>query len=653
MPGKQTRKRIKLESEIKQEEDDGEWQNCTTPRRCTEEPGGEKYIRSDVNNGSQRGGEGGGGRTRNKESTAEKALGKRKIKVEEEEEEEEEEGEWSDEDEPSESDISISDPDYDPEGCLSDDSGDDLCKNRSTDRGDPCKQSNANVTGDHEGSELRWEFRSAPDDKPDPLRFKPARTVGPALDTTASWTPLSVFQLFFSTSVIRKIIENTNKNGTWRKRSMGMKKWTEITVKEFYMYLITVLYTSLVKLHNNDDYWKKSWFYSFKLPGDTISRCRFNEIRIALLLCDPEKDEENESKKGTPEYDRQFQIQPFFTELVNACKAHFQPDRNICVHERKMRKNKPLKCGYRLFALVDSSTGYTWNLYIDTGKTVTTRGQTAGYTAVQNLLPVSVIGSGYTLYTDGLFTSPRLFTELLDKNISCCGILSKKHSEFPQNAQNDFPAPQASRGDIRWLRKDKLLFVKWMDTREVAMCSTVHEAFTGQVIKRPVKVGKGWIPKQFSCPDTVNDFNRNMVVADNSDFTYCMPNRRVLFWHRIMFYHLLDLAVVNSYILYKEVMKVRGELTQPITQKMFRERLCKEMYKFAKGCDPNSASAPETPSLCMPMYYVHGSATFGRRNCKLCHKKTPIYCQKCLIPLCLTAHTNCFKNWHEHDSDED
>uniref|UniRef100_A0A8C6T1I6 PiggyBac transposable element-derived protein domain-containing protein n=1 Tax=Neogobius melanostomus TaxID=47308 RepID=A0A8C6T1I6_9GOBI len=388
MVGTRATKRTKPQKEIKQEEEDEEeWQNSTTPkRRCTEE----------------------------------NALEKRKIKEEEEEEEVEDE-EWSDEDEPSESDESIVDPDFDPEGRhFSDDSGDDLRKKRNTDGDDLRKRRNANVDRDNGGEELSWGFRSAPDHQPDPLRFKPARTAGPALDATFSWTPLSVFQLFCSASVIRKIVENTNKNGARRKEAGIMKKWTSVTVKDFHMYLVTLLYTGLVKLHNHSDYWRKVWPYRFQFPAEAMSRERFDEIRITLSLCDPEEDEKNESKKGTPEYDKLFKIQPFYTELVDACKAHFQPHRNICVHERKAAK-KPLKCGYRLFALADSLTGYTWNLHIDTGKTAATRGQTAGYTAVKNLLPVSAIGSGITLYTESLFSSPRLFTELLDQNIGCCG----------------------------------------------------------------------------------------------------------------------------------------------------------------------------------------------------------------------------------------
>lgn len=57
--------------------------------------------------------------------------------------------------------------------------------------------------------EISWHNREEKDKRPDPIRFMPARIPGPTFDTKASWSPLSLFQLFFSTTVVRTIIDKS------------------------------------------------------------------------------------------------------------------------------------------------------------------------------------------------------------------------------------------------------------------------------------------------------------------------------------------------------------------------------------------------------------------------------------------------------------
>ncbi|XP_034004209.1 clumping factor A-like isoform X2 [Trematomus bernacchii] len=67
-----------------------------------------------------------------------------------------------------------------------------------------------------------------------------------------------------------------------------------------------------------------------------------------------------------------------------------------------------------------------------------------------------------------------------------------------------------------------------------------------------------------------------------------------------------------------------------------------------RGGSPRGGS----PALrCMPMYYGE-DGTQSRRYCRRCRDagskrvKTPVYCSKCQVPLCLTANKNCFTEWH-------
>ncbi|XP_033971680.1 piggyBac transposable element-derived protein 4-like [Trematomus bernacchii] len=511
--------------------------------------------------------------------------------------------------------------------------------------------------------ELGWHNKEDNDETPEPLRFMPARVPGPALDTTAQWSPLQLFKLFFSHAVVHTIIANTNTKALYQLQAGKKYPWKVLTFKDFYIFLSIVIFTGLVIVPNQADYWRTSFPYNFKFPGDTMSRQRFHAILWSLHMSDPKEDEENDRKRNTAEYDRLFKIKPLYTEITAACKAHFQPHQNISIDERMVAskarislkqymKNKPTKWGYKLFVLADSSMAYTWNFFVYTGKSEFLSGQGLSYSSVVDLLPFPLLGGGYTLFVDNFYTSPALFGDLFAKNIGCCGTIRKNRVGFPQTELNDLPK-KAERGDMRWIRRSKLLFIKWMDSREVTMCSTVHAAFSGQTVRRNVKRAGVWQTKIVTVPDAVVDYNRSMGGVDVSDalIGYYSVLRKTMKWYKTFFYHFLDIAVVNSFILYKELHKMRVDVMNPHTQKSFREQLCAELRGDVPAAPP---PLPPSSQVCMPAYYGE-DATALRRYCRRCSEagnktvKTPIYCTKCLIPLCLTSKKNCFKAWHTSD----
>ncbi|KAK5931501.1 hypothetical protein CesoFtcFv8_000216 [Champsocephalus esox] len=451
----------------------------------------------------------------------------------------------------------------------------------------------------------------------------PARVPGPALDPLAAWSPLSLFRMFFSSSVVQRLVDNTNANAL--KRSQAGKKyvWKVLTVTDFYVFLAIIIFSGLVHVHHRSDYWRRKWPYNFQFPADRMSRARFEAILWSLHMSDPEEDKENERKRDTAEYDRLFKIKPLYTDIVAACKAHFQPHRNISIDERMVAskariskkqyaKDKPIKWGYKLFVLADSSTAYTWNFFVYTGKSESLAGPGLSYSSVMDLLPLPLLGRGYTLFVDSFYTSPALFEELSTKDIGCCGTIRKNKMEFPRTELNDLPK-KAERGDLRWIRRGELLFVKWMDTREVSVCSTVHEAFSGQTVQRKVKQAGVWQTKTVPVPDAMLDYSRSMGGVDVSDTligNYSV-HHKTMKWYKTYFYHFMDIAVVNSFLLHKELHRMRKDPsgTEPHTQKSFREQLAADMLEFAgvpAAAAEAAAAAPPPPPA-----HMHARVLWG------------------------------------------
>ncbi|KAJ8253885.1 hypothetical protein COCON_G00204970 [Conger conger] len=72
------------------------------------------------------------------------------------------------------------------------------------------------AAGDFEAQQERWHSKEEPDVEPPTLKFEPKHPPGPRIDTTVNWSPLSLFKLFFSSSVQHTIINNTNGNAARR-----------------------------------------------------------------------------------------------------------------------------------------------------------------------------------------------------------------------------------------------------------------------------------------------------------------------------------------------------------------------------------------------------------------------------------------------------
>uniref|UniRef100_UPI003AAFBAF3 piggyBac transposable element-derived protein 4-like n=1 Tax=Centroberyx gerrardi TaxID=166262 RepID=UPI003AAFBAF3 len=345
-------------------------------------------------------------------------------------------------------------------------------------------------------SEERWHDENEADIEPPQPIFRPSRTPGPQLSATSSYTPLQLFQLFFSTSVLKTIIKNTNAYGA-KSMEGNAKPWHDISMQDMYSYLALVICMGITKVCAVTDYWKRSPFFSLPLPASVMSCRRFLAICHALHLSDPDVDAENEGKRGTADFDRLCKIKPLYLQIVEACKAQFHPAQNIAVDERMVAskarcglkqhmKNKPTKWGYNLFVLADSCCGYTWNFFVYEGKSPVENGKGLSYESVMALIDEKVLGTGYKLFVDNFYSSPMLFKDLLQKKVWACGTVRPNRAGVPRALTNDFPR-NAPRGSLRWLRDNELLFVKWKDAREVMMCTTFHKAYKGDTVQKRVK----------------------------------------------------------------------------------------------------------------------------------------------------------------------
>ena len=516
------------------------------------------------------------------------------------------------------------------------------------------------------GSAGKWHIITDKDEQPSLPHFKPKRPPGPHLMPGTKYSPLELFQLFFSKSVVTTLVDNTNKFAENRLSAGKNFRWVPVSVNELYTFISIVIYMGLVKAKTLADYWSRNRVYRLPFPGTVMTKARFLTISWNLHLSDPQEDMENLKKKGSPGFDRLFKIKPLYVDIVSACRTFFQPRREISIDERMVAtkarnglkqymKNKPTKWGQKLFVLADSSNGYTWNFFVYEGKNTMSSGKGLGYDSVMALLEFSLLGRGYKVYTDNFYTTPRLFLNLLQENTVACGTIRPNQRDFPKTKVNDLPK-NADRGTIRWCRHGNLLFVKWKDTREVNMCTTIHKAYAGDRANRRVKNSKGvWTSIPVPIPAAIKDYNQHMGGVGLSDtlLGYYGVLHKTRKWYKTFFFHFIDIAIVNSFILHKEM--IQAHRKDHLTQKKFRETLQLQLADISKMPWQEElvtlAQPVAPPAHCMVAFYST-DATSSRRACRLCKQagkrvKTPAYCTKCNVALCLLPARNCFKDWHD------
>ena len=202
---------------------------------------------------------------------------------------------------------------------------------------------------------------------------------------------------------------------------------------------------------------------------------------------------------------------------------------------------------------------------------------------------------------DNFFTSIALCITLKGFGTYTVGTLRLNRLGYPKCLTDKPLLKTMKRGDYHSATAEGITVTVWKDTKDVSFLSNVHSS-TGQDNVSRKKQDGSVVP--ITAPPVVKDYNKNMGAIDRNDQpkkTYVIDRKSKKWWMRI-FFHLLDICRLNSFIMYQQCYlswnsdPVEKNVAPMMDQKSFTSKLVKSLcgtYTSRKlyGCPSLSPSS--------------------------------------------------------------
>ena len=157
-------------------------------------------------------------------------------------------------------------------------------------------------------------------------------------------------------------------------------------------------------------------------------------------------------------------------------------------------------------------------------------------------------------------------------------------------------------------------------------------------------------------PSTVVKYNKTMGGVDEVDkiIKPYQCRRKTIRWYRKLFFHLNDLAVYNSFLLYKWHTKVKisyFEFLLKLIEEIFNTHIVSRKRK-GRPVSISSSKSTRLEGFHFPEKVCKANGHVTQKSCYFCRlgkkrKMTSFECKKCGVRLCIgTKDDNCSEKYH-------
>lgn len=405
---------------------------------------------------------------------------------------------------------------------------------------------------------------------------------GPKITLNDNTTPYDLFRQVFPDDLLEYVVTCTNAYGkallekrrTTRRRRPLTFKDTDITEMRKFLGLCMLQGQMSISKRRNI-FTRTNALYYHPVFGFSMSCRRFEQLLRCLSVA--ELNAVGEDK-----------IDKFIDQITLNFRKVFSPGRELSLDEslllfrgrlyfRQYIKSKKARYGIKFYVLT-TADGYVLNIIMSKGKKNSTAeaGKKTEKLVLRLMRPYLL--KGHHLFMDNFYNSIELSEILLDLKTHTNGTLRTNRKGLPKNVVD----AKLKKGQHIWLRKNRVYISKWQDKRPVTMITTINHP-------KIIEVSNRYGQKKLK-PEEISLYNTYMSGIDRADqmVSYYSSPRKTLFWYKKVFFHLLDIAVWNSYYIYKNHCK-KSNNYQFIT---YREELINAFLQLDPKLDPAHMTIP-------------------------------------------------------------
>ena len=463
------------------------------------------------------------------------------------------------------------------------------------------------------------------------------------------------------------------------KKHCRLNSWIDTTPGDIKVFIVHILVMGLVKKADLEKYWNMNSKTRIPFFGKYMSHNHFQSILWNFHV----NDDSLNPHRTHPRHDPLCKIRPF----VKMCERNFlyayKPSKSLSFDEaccpfkgglcfKVYHPQKPNRFHIKLFQISESMSRYILGFHVYTGKNLSCISYsskpldpecTKTTKIVLGLLEsTNLLDKGHHIYMDNYYSSPELFSELYYRQTYACGTVQQNRKGLPATVKKAELKPLES----VFLRNGPMLCLKWSGPKKkskkkpVTILSTIHRA--NELLTPKTDPHGNRIPK----PVAIHEYTKNMSGVDISDqyMSFHVSLWKSMKLSRKLFFHLLNMLILNSHLLNKKFGKKKMnkddfiehlanylvdtglQTLMVVPKKSFQTSSISRLFErhFPKHLPKRNGKIQAL--LCKACNFTTSQLSkMGYPPERLPHKTSVYWCEECESPLCITP---CFELFHTY-----